>query len=107
MPITLEMGRRHDTPARRVFYLCVAVMALWLAWGVLYEATGFPGVNYLSFGLVSLPCGAVLFLASVIAYAHGSQEDHAKADAVAALLGSVAVALVPFVAMLALIEDYS
>jgi hypothetical protein len=81
-------------------------MALWLAWGVLYEATGFPGVNYLSFGLVSLPCGAVLFLAS-IAYAHGSPEDHAKADAVAALLGSVAVALVPFVAMLALIEDYS
>ena len=49
----------------------------------------------------------MLFLASIIAYAHGSQEDHAKADAVAALLGSVAVALVPFVAMLALIEDYS
>ena len=46
MPITLEMRGRHDTPARRVFYLCVAVMALWLAWGVLYESTGFPGVDY-------------------------------------------------------------
>jgi hypothetical protein len=79
MPITLEMRRRHDTSARRVSYLCVAVMALWLAWGVLYEATGFPGVDYLSFGLVSLPCGAVLFLASIIASAHGSPEDHAKA----------------------------
>ncbi len=56
---------------------------------------------------MSLPCGAVLFLASIIAYAHGSPEEHAKADAVAALLGSVAVGLVPFVVMLALIEDYS
>ena len=45
----------RDSVSRRVLYVAVAVAvaSLWTVWALLYEATGFPGLNYLAFDFVS------------------------------------------------------
>jgi hypothetical protein len=45
----------RDSGSRRVLYVALAVAILWGAWCLVHETTGFPGLNYLAFGFVSLP----------------------------------------------------
>jgi hypothetical protein len=96
----------RDTGSRRVLYLALAIALLWAAWGLSYETTGFPGLNYLAFGLVSPVVGATLFVAGLLLYVSAKKEGRSTRDATTALFISVGIAVVPFVALLQS-ADYS
>ena len=97
---------KRDPTSRRVLYVTVAVACLWGIWALLYETTGFPGVNYQAFGFVSLPVGAALFLAGLVGYWRARVYGCMTSDAVTAMLISVGIAVVP-VAALFEFADYS
>jgi predicted membrane channel-forming protein YqfA (hemolysin III family) len=103
----MHMRRRREPLSRGVLYLGFGILLLWLVWAALYEATGLPGIDYLSFGLVSVPVGAVFFSVSLVGYARAVAGDYVRRDALQAMLVSAAVAAVPFIALLELAEDYS
>lgn len=96
----------RDHFSRLVFYIALAVAGLWGVWALLYETTGIPGINYLTFGFVSLPVGSTLFAASFICYLRARTERRATSDAVGTMFLAVGIAVVPFVALLQL-ADYS
>ena len=73
---------------------------------MLYETTGFPGLNYLAFGFVSLPVGAALFLAGLVGYRRARVRGCMTSDAVTAMLISVGIAVVPLAALFEF-ADYS
>ena len=97
---------RREPLSRRVLFVGLVVFALWAIWGLLYETTGLPGLNYLSFGFVSLLVGAILFFASLIGYWRASAGGYPKSDALAATIISVATGLMPLIALLEF-ADYS
>jgi hypothetical protein len=96
----------RDPSSRRVLYVTLAVAVVWVVWCLAYAATGFPGLNYLAFGFISLPVGAALFIAGLFGYGRARAQGRATGDAVAAMLVSVGIAVVPVVALLEL-ADYS
>jgi hypothetical protein len=96
----------RDSGSRRVLYVALAVAILWGVWCVVYETTGFPGLNYLAFGFVSLPVGAALFIAGSIRYARARAHGRTTSDAVTAMLVSVGIAVVPLAALVEF-ADYS
>ena len=96
----------RDPSSRRVLYVALAVVVVWVAWCLTYKTTGFPGLNYLAFGFVSLPVGAALFIAGLFGYGRARAQGRAAGDAVAAMLISIGIAVVPVVALLEL-ADYS
>jgi hypothetical protein len=100
------MQKSHHSLARRVLLVAFGVLALWVLWAIVYETTGLPGVNYLTFGFVSLPVGAVLLVASLIAYHRASVEGFGRADAVGATALSVVIGVLPWI-MLLNFADYS
>jgi len=87
-------------------YAALGVGILWGVWGLVYEASGFPGLNYLAFGFVSLPVGAALFVAAMIGYRRARAQKCATSDAVTAMLVSAGIAVVPVVALMQF-ADYS
>jgi hypothetical protein len=87
-------------------YVTVAVACLWGVWALFYETTGFPGLNYLAFGFVSLPVGAALFVAGLVGYRHARAHGCTTSDAVTAMLISVGIAVVPLAALMEF-ADYS
>ena len=95
-----------DPGSRRVLYVGLGIASLWGVWALLYETTGFPGVNYLAFGFVSLPVGAALFVASLIGYTRARAQGRTTTDAVTAMLISVGIAVVPLAALFQF-ADYS
>jgi hypothetical protein len=97
---------KSDPPSRRVLYVIVVIACLWGIWALLYETTGFPGVNYGTFGFVSLPVGAALFLASLVGYGRARVHGRMTSDAVTAMLISVGIAVVPLVTLFEF-ADYS
>jgi hypothetical protein len=96
----------RDSGSRRVLYVALAIAILWGVWCVVYETTGFPGLNYLAFGFVSLPVGAALFLAGLIGYTRAHGQERRTSDAVTAMLVSVGIAVVPLAALVQF-ADYS
>jgi hypothetical protein len=96
----------RDSGSRRVLYVALAVAILWGVWCLLYETTGFPGLNYLAFGFVSLPVGAALFIAGLIRYTRARTQGRMTSDAVTAMLVSVGIAVVPLAALVEF-ADYS
>jgi TATA-box binding protein (TBP) (component of TFIID and TFIIIB) len=96
----------RDPASRRVLALVLAVALLWGLWGVSYETTGFPGLNYLAFGLVSPIVGATLFVAALILFVGAKKQGRSTRDATTAMFISVGIAVVPFVALLQS-ADYS
>jgi hypothetical protein len=96
----------RDSASRRVLYVALAVAILWGVWCLVYETTGFPGLNYLAFGFVSLPVGAALFIAGFIGYTRARPQGRRTSDAVTAMLVSVGIAVVPFAALVEF-ADYS
>ena len=96
----------RDSGSRRVLYVALAVAILWGVWCLVYETTGFPGLNYLAFGFVSLPVGATLLIAGFIGYKRARAQGHTTSDAVTAMLVSVGIAVVPLVALVEF-ADYS
>jgi hypothetical protein len=96
----------RDPASRRILYVAVALASLWGLWAVVYEATGFPGLNYLAFGFVSLPVGVTLLGAGFLGYIGARKRRRATTDAVAAMFVAVGIAVVPFAALLQL-ADYS
>jgi hypothetical protein len=92
--------------SRRVLYVAVAVASLWTVWALLYEATGFPGLNYLAFGFVSLPLGLALFVASSFGYSRAHTERRGTRDALIAMFISAGIAVVPLAALIEF-ADYS
>jgi hypothetical protein len=96
----------RDPASRRVLYVTVALGSLWGIWALLYETTGFPGVNYLAFGFVSLPVGAALLVAGLVGYGRARAHGRMTTDAVIAMLISIGIAVVPFVALMEF-ADYS
>jgi hypothetical protein len=72
----------------------------------LYEATGFPGLNYLAFGFVSPVVGTTLFVAGFLRYVLAKKEGGSTRDATTAMFISFGIAVVPFVALLQS-ADYS
>jgi ABC-type transport system involved in cytochrome c biogenesis permease subunit len=97
---------KRDPGSRRVLCVALAVAILWGVWCLLYETTGFPGLNYLAFGFVSLPVGLALFIAGLLSYSRARAERRATGDAVAAMFISVAIVIVPLVALVEF-ADYS
>lgn len=97
---------RRPSASRRVLYVAVAIASLWTLWAMLYEATGFPGLNYLAFGFVSLPLGLALFVASSFGYSRARAERRGTGDAVVAMFISAGIAVVPLAALIEL-ADYS
>jgi|SRR5215212_9746906 len=95
-----------DSGSRRVLYVALAVAILWGVWCLVCEMTGFPGLNYLAFGFVSLPVGAALFIAGLIGYTRARTHGRTTSNAVAAMLVSVGIAVVPVAALLEF-ADYS
>lgn len=102
----MPLCMKRDPGSRRVLYVALAVAAAWGAWFLLYKTTGFPGLNYLAFGFISLPVGAALFVAGLFGYSRARAQGRATGDAVAAMLISIGIAVVPVVALLQL-ADYS
>jgi len=96
----------RDPGSRRVLVLALAIALLWGLWCLMYETTGFPGVNYLAFGLVSPIVGATIFVAGLLQYVRAHKEGRATGDATIAVFVSVGIAVVPFVALLQS-ADYS
>jgi hypothetical protein len=96
----------RDPGSRRVLYLALAIALLWGAWCLSYETTGFPGLNYLAFGFVSPIVGATLFAAGLLRYVRARREGGTTGDATIAMLISLGIAVVPFVALLEF-ADYS
>ena len=96
----------RDSVSRCVLYVAVAVASLWTVWALLYEATGFPGLNYLAFGFVSLPLGLALFVASSFAYSRSRKERRGTRDAIIAMFISAGIAFVPLAALIEF-ADYS
>ena len=92
--------------SRRVLYVAVAVSSLWTVWALLYEATGFPGLNYLAFGFISLPLGLALFVASSFGYSRARAERRETRDTVIAMFISAGIAVVPLAALIEF-ADYS
>jgi hypothetical protein len=101
-----ESRMSSDPSSRRVLYLALAIALLWGTWGLVYETTGFPGLNYLAFGLVSPIVGASLFVACLFLYVGAKKEGRSTRDATTAMFISVGIAIVPFVALLQS-ADYS
>jgi hypothetical protein len=97
---------KPDPGSRRFLYVLVAIASLWSAWALVYETTGFPGLNYLAFGFVSLPVGAAFFVASLVGYMRARAQGRTTTDALTAMLISAGIALVPLAALLEL-ADYS
>ena len=97
---------KRDPVSRRVLYVTVALGCLWGIWALLYETTGFPGLNYLAFGFVSLPVGALLFVAGVVGYRRSRVHGCVTSDAVTAMLISVVIAVVPLFTLFEF-ADYS
>jgi hypothetical protein len=97
---------KRDSGSRRVLYAALAVAILWGFWGLLYETTGFPGLNYLAFGFVSLPVGGALFIAGSLGYSRARTARCATGDAVAAMFISLGIAFVPLAALVEF-ADYS
>jgi hypothetical protein len=97
---------RREPLSRRVLSVGLGVLALWALWALLYETTGLPGLNYLSFGFVSLLVGAILLFASLVGYRRASAEEYPKSDALAAMIISVVTGLLPLIALVEL-ADYS
>jgi hypothetical protein len=91
---------KTDAWSRGLVALTVGMLAIWGAWALIYETTGVPGLNYLSFGLISLPIGAILAILSVVGLARTVQTGGSKHRALTALLLSLAVGLVPWIALL-------
>ena len=87
-------------------YIAVAVASLWTIWAVVYEATGFPGLNYPAFAFVSPPLGLGLFAASSFGYSRSRTERRGTGEAVIAMFVSAGLAVVPFAALVEL-ADYS
>jgi|SRR5262245_26388872 len=100
------MRKRREPLARRVLIVGLGVLTLWILWAIVYETTGFPGLNYLILGFVSLPCGAVLLFASLIAYRRARVDGFGKTDALGAILLSVVIGVLPLI-MLMEFADYS
>ena len=100
------MRRTRRPFARRVLVVTLGVLALWLLWAIVYETTGIPGVNYLTFGFVSLPVGAVLLFASLIALRRARVEGCGQADALWAAVLSIVIGVAPSI-MLLNFADYS
>jgi hypothetical protein len=96
----------RDPGSRRVLCVALALAALWGAWALSYETTGFPGLNYVAFGFVSLPIGGGLFVAGVVAFVRARSRSRRTSDAVAAILVSAALAVAPLVALFE-VADYS
>jgi hypothetical protein len=96
----------RDSGSRRVLYVALGVVILWGLWCLVYETTGFPGLNYLAFGFVSLPVGAALFIAGLIGYTHARAQGRRTSDAVTAMLVSVGIAVAPLAALVEF-ADYS
>jgi hypothetical protein len=96
----------RDPGSRRVLYVALAVAILWGVWCLVYETTGFPGLNYLAFGFVSLPVGAALFIPALIGYMRAHAQGRMTSDAVTAMLVSVGIAVVPLAALVEF-ADYS
>lgn len=96
----------RDPASRRVLYVTVALAGLWGIWALLYETTGFPGLNYLAFGFVSLPVGAALLFAGLVGYGRARAHGCTTSDAVIAMLISVGIAVVPLAALMEF-ADYS
>jgi len=97
----------RDSWARNLLLLSAGLFVAWMAWGVLYDTTGIPGVNYLSFGLVSPPLGLVLAALSLASLVRAARTRQTKRYAVSALAASLGLAIVPWIALLSLAEDYS
>jgi len=100
------MQVRRKPLARRVLFVTLGVLALWMLWAIVYETTGFPGLNYLIFGFVSLPVGAALLLTSLIAYRRARAEGFGETDALGAILLSVVIGVLPSLVLLNF-ADYS
>ena len=96
----------RDPASRRVLYAALALACLWGMWALLYEATGFPGLNYLAFGFISLPVGAALFVAGLVGYRHARVHERMTSDAVIAMLMSIGIGIVPLAALMEF-ADYS
>jgi hypothetical protein len=96
----------RDPASRRVLYVSAAVACLWGIWALLYETTGFPGLNYLAFGFISLPVGAALFVAGLVGYSQARVHRCMTSDAVIAMLVSLGIAVVPLAALMEF-ADYS
>jgi len=97
---------KHDPASRRLLYVTVVLACLWGIWALLYETTGFPGLNYLAFGFVSLPVGAALFVAGLVGFRRSRAHACVTSDAVTAMLISVGIAVVPLVELFEF-ADYS
>jgi hypothetical protein len=97
---------RREPLSRCIVIVGLGVLTLWALWALLYETTGLPGLNYLSFGFVSLLLGAILFFASLVGYWRASAGGYPKSDALAAVIISVVTGLLPFIALLEF-ADYS
>jgi hypothetical protein len=97
---------KGDFGSRLVLNVALAVAILWGAWCLVYETTGFPGLNYLAFGFVSLPVGATLFIAGFIDYTRARAQGRTTSDAVTAMIVSVGIAVVPLAALVEF-ADYS
>jgi hypothetical protein len=97
---------KRDPASRRVLYVTLALACLWGIWALLYETTGFPGLNYLAFGFVSVPVGGALFLAGLVGYRRSRVHGCMTSDAVTVMLISVGIAVVPLVTLFEL-ADYS
>jgi hypothetical protein len=99
--------RHADTWSRRLIAVEVTTLVLWTAWGLLEALAGPPGLTFLSFGLVSLPVGALLLVLSLVGLAGAAQAHQPRRYGVAAACLGCLVAVLPFAMLLSLGQDLS
>jgi hypothetical protein len=99
---TFGLLRQADRWSRRLIVVEATTLLLWTAWGLIETVAGPHLLTFLSFGLVSVPVGALLLVLSLMGLAGASQHGRAKRYGVAAACLSFVVGALPFVTLLAL-----
>jgi len=98
----LGLLRQADRWSRRLIVVETTTLVLWTAWAVVETVVWPDSLSFLSFGLVSVPVGALLLVLSLVGLAGASQRGRTRRYGVAAACLSFVVGAVPFVTLLAL-----
>jgi hypothetical protein len=89
-----------DNFSRSVLAATTAILALWGIWALVGVAAGFGKLSYAAFGLISPEVGLVCGILSGIGLWRAARLGKPTRYAVAGLLVSVVVAIVPLVTLL-------
>ncbi len=98
----LGLLRQADKWSRRLIAVEATTLVVWTGWALFEALAGPPWLSSASFGLVSLPVGALLLVLSLVGLATASVEGRPKRYGAVAACLSLAIGVLPFAALVTL-----